>query len=470
MGKRVIVISVPFQRLIRNLLGAPILDSFAKNVDTDIIVISPFSNDKAFQEEFGGSRTHFINWVAPVELKQPTGFFFTISEILRVNGFWRKNRKKGMEAYLVNNKMRFGIDGNDTYFSFPKRVFFTLLSWVGMNENAWKIFLRWIPKSHFECVELDAILLNYGDVTLIQSANWGLQDHMLAWKAKNRHWKKVMIPYTVDQLFANGYLLSDYDVICVQGLNEYEYAKNIHHYPLSKICQLGSAWFSNMAYLKSKHYLRLGKTKLTKKEKKQVLYTGCSSQFFPASSEYKGLNYLLQAIKSGELMDVEVTYRPLGETEERKMEILEKYGTEENLTIEFAQKACFGLAEFDSVSQEMQLVDHIEQLSRADLIVMCFATSIAQDAAFLNIPSVINLVDSTGIVEGRGVHGQINDDGYVRLFEGLPIAHNYEDLISTAKTLLSDSDLAQSQANNTVALWHYPEVDFSKTLATIFQK
>jgi len=314
------------------------------------------------------------------------------------------------------------------------------------------------------------MLSNYYHITLIQSANWGLQDHMLSWKAKKGDWKKVMIPYTVDQLFANGYLLSDYDIICVQGSNEFEYAKDIHHYPLSKICQLGSAWFSNMEYLKSKHYIRLGQTKLTKKEKKQVLYTGCSSQFFPASSEYEGLNYLLKAIKSGELMDVEVTYRPLGETEERKLEILEKYGTEKNLTIEFAQKACFGLAEFDSVSQEMQLVDHIEQLAKADLIMMCFATSIAQDAAFLGIPSVVNLVDSTGTVKRRGVHGQINDEGYVRLFEGIPIAHNYQDLILMAKNLLNNSNLAQSQASNTVSLWHYPDVDFSKTLATIFQK
>ncbi|MHA8057421.1 hypothetical protein [Aquirufa nivalisilvae] len=467
MNQKVIVISVPFQRLIRNLLGAPILGTIQSSVEADIIIVSPFSDDIAFQKEFEGANVSFVNWNPPIKLKQPNGFLFTILEILRVNGFWRKYRKMGMEAYLVNNKMRFGVDGKDTYFSWPKRTFFSLLSWIGTSQKAWITFLNWMPKSYLYCFELDNILAKYDQVTLVQSANWGYQDHMLAWKGRNKNWKKVMIPYTVDQLFANGYLLSDYDVICVQGTNEWEYAQLLHHYPLSKITKLGSAWFTNMGYLKKKYAERLSPNEQVKNSKRQILYTGCSSQFFPASSEYEGLDYLLQAINSGELKNVEVTYRPLGETEARKVEIMEKYWNTNYLKIEFAQKACFGLAEFDSVSQELQLVEHIEQLSNADLIMMCFATSIAQDAAFLGIPSVINLVDNTGIVKGRGVHGQINDQGYVRLFEGLPIAYNYQELISMAKELLNEQELAKSQANYTVSLWHYPEEDFTQRLIEV---
>lgn len=465
MKKNVIIISVPFQRLIRNLLGAPILEVIQNNLNTDIIIVSPFSNNQAFQKEFGNTKTFFLNWKAPVELKQPNGFLFTIVETLRVNGFWRKYKNSGMRAYLANNEMRFGIDGDDVYFSWPKKLLFNFLSLVGMFDKAWLIFLKLIPKPYFKIQELDNILTNYQNITLIQSANWGLQDHMLAWKARKKDWKKIMIPYTIDQLFANGYLLNDFNFVCVQGLNEFNYASFFHKISEKKIIKLGSAWFTNMEFLIKKRSF----SRLEKQSKKYILYTGCSNQFFPSESEYEGLEKILSELKNGLLNDSTVIYRPLGESEERKNEIVKRFGNSENLVIEFAQQACFGLSEFDNQMQEEQLLNHISQISKADIVVMCFATSIAHDASFLGIPSVINLVDNAKVIERRNVHHQIDENGHFRLFEGIPVAHNYNTLFSEISKLISDQEYAKRQVDTTVKNWHFNNQDFKQKLSEILQ-
>jgi hypothetical protein len=289
-----------------------------------------------------------------------------------------------------------------------------------------------------------------------------MQDHMLSWNRGRKNWKSIMIPYTIDQLFANGYLLSNYDYICVQGHNEKLYAKQLHGISNKKIIELGSSWFTNMGnIIKQNGILK------EKSNKKTVLYTGCSNLYFHSESEYQGLEFILKIVESGRMGDLKVIYRPLGESEERKEEIIRRFSSCNNLEIQFAQRTCFGLEDYDSQDQENQLMQHIQQIINADIVVMCFATSIAHDAAYLGVPSVINLVDKSEILERRLIYNQLDNQGHFRLFEGIPVAHDYETLAKTIEILLSNVEESRLQVANTVRRWHYPEHNFADKLKDI---
>ena len=94
--------------------------------------------------------------------------------------------------------------------------FDTVLGMVGMLRGAWKVFDRLVGSSLFRCPALARTATSYHEVILVQSACWGMQDRMLAWVARRHKWRTVLVPYTTDQLFCNGDLVSDFDAILVQ--------------------------------------------------------------------------------------------------------------------------------------------------------------------------------------------------------------------------------------------------------------
>lgn len=337
---RLLILSVPLQRLIRVLLFDGILREFI--IDHDVIIVSPFADDKIFQEEFSTPGLGFLKWEEPKAVPNPTRGFLALSSLLRLQGFWRRYMRQGLDYLAVTSHITFGENGNDTEKTLWRRMLLTGIGLIGVWPKAWRLFDALVGPRIFDFTELRILSKSYDKITLIQSTSWVLQDQMLAWMARSNKWRKVMIPYTTDQVYLNGYLYSDFDVVCVQGPYEKQCAATFHNIPEARIASLGSVWFRHIDEIKqriqNKQSFELGIT-----QRSRIIYAGTSSLYFPRVSEYLGLESLLKAIETGELAGVEVIYRPLGENLEIRTEIVRKFGNVPNLIVQFAQQACYGL-------------------------------------------------------------------------------------------------------------------------------
>jgi len=459
MGKRLVILSVPYQRLIRVLLSDYILNKLCEQAD--VLIISPFALNPTFQKDFNDESIHFLQWTAPEKMKKPLGWLYIVSESLRTLGYWRRHGKKGMEYSLANIYVQLGFDGDDKKISFFKRVIFYMLSIIGVWSGAWRVIDRLIGPSLFNFPALQNFAHDYKQVTLIQSANWGMQDRMLAWMGREERWRTTLIPYTTDQLYCNGYLISDFNAVCVQGTAEDGFARELHNLPSSRIKHLGSVWFRHIEQINKS--LSLVKDS-NKSGIRKILYAGVSNRYFPRSSEYLGLEILLNACSTGELNNVHIIYRPLGETAEIRNEINERYHNTPNLTIQYAQRSCFGLEEFCDGPNSEGLREYIGQLIEVDILVMCLVTSLMLDLASVGIPTVCNMVDPTNVLAKRNTQLFFNKEGRFDIFESVPVIHNQTDLVPAINELLNDKEKATDQVRQVASQWDYPKANFQNIL------
>ncbi|MBV9988003.1 MAG: hypothetical protein JO301_10005 [Chitinophagaceae bacterium] len=302
---------------------------------------------------------------------------------------------------------------------------------------------------------------------MVQSASWGFQDRLLAHAARRHNWETILIPYTTDQLYTNGYLMSDFKAICVQGPLEKDFAERFHSPAADRLIELGSAWFRNIDIIKNELPLLASGAG---NRKRRIIYSGSTSEYFPTASEYKGLDTLLEAINQNTISNAVIVYRPFGHTPELRKAINERYSSIPNLVIEYAQGACYGLSAYASLSEKEELKEYILQIMDADLLVMCLASTLSLDAAYLGVPTIANHVDETGTLVKRHTDLLYEKEGGIRGVPDIPVAHSYEDLITGVQLLLNDRARAQDQCRKTSLQWDYPETDFQETLREIISK
>ena len=457
--KHLVILSIPLQRLIRVLLS-PVLKNALQDY-AKILVVSPFSDNKSFQQEFKSNKVDFFNLTDPKRLTQPFKLLYTFSEILRCHGYWMRFRNQGMRFSFATRFLYLGKNGNDVKPNLLKQFVFTILAVLGMREKSWRFIDGMIGPSIFNVSELSGIANGFEKVTLIQSASWGFQDRLLGWMARKHKWRTVLMPYTTDQLSINGYLISDFDAVCVQGEMEYDYVPKYHKTSANQVMKLGSPW---ARYIEETH-LRVKDKVRAKKKKKTIMYAGVDSAYFPIESEFYGLELLLEAIKTGEIEDTEIVYRPLALTEEKRKRIDFNFSDIENLSIYYSESSCIGMETLDGYENNFkELNKFVEQISECDLLVMALDTSLCIELAFIGIPSIAYYYDPSGVLARRKRFELFFENGRNPFVPEIPVIFDKNRLVPTAKGLLQDSEKARNQAEITAKQWDYKNADFNKIL------
>ena len=121
--EHLIILSIPFVRINRVLLS-PLIKKTLQN-HANLLIVSPFSDDKIFQEEFESNQTEFFMMTHPERFSQPFRALYSVSEILRIHGYWMRYRKNGMEHFVANRFISFGPNGKDIKFSLMKRLIYS---------------------------------------------------------------------------------------------------------------------------------------------------------------------------------------------------------------------------------------------------------------------------------------------------------------------------------------------------------
>jgi hypothetical protein len=451
MSSRVVIISVPLFRIARVTLSPPVLD--ALRAKGDIVIVAPFADEPEFVHSFGGPGIRFVTWRPPT-LKRYERALFAVSEIMRVQGYWRRFRKRGTEYYVRNQVRNLGDNGADTRFSFGRALMFRVISAAGRSARAWRLVDRLMGTRWARLPELVEVARGYGRATLIQSANWGMQDRALATLSRQEGWRSVLVPYTTDQLDVNGYLLNGFDAVCAQGPFERERALHVHGVAPERVRCLGSVWFRHLRYLRD----RVGQQHFVS-DHAVVMYAGVSSLYFPRASELEAVDALAGFLRSS-YPGHRLVYRPVEFDADRRSKIERRYVGHELVSVQWPAASEVGLSEYSAVEQEAALETYVRSLAGCRILVMSTVTSLCIDAALLEKAGIIaSFIDRSDMLRNRHTH----------LFRAswypdLRIVRSIPELLAAVDFLLSHPEQASAEATELVGRWDYPDTRFQATL------
>lgn len=457
--RKLIILSIPFQRLVRSHLSPLVLSAATNNAH--ILIVSPFSDNKEFRDSFCGENIAHINVVKDSSpfLSNKLKLFCTI---LRTHGFWLKNRKY-IPYYWENRHNIFKKDFQVTRISLYKRIFFNNLALIGLIIPKFERVIESIfGKYIYHTKGLQQFVDQFeGGITLIQASSWGDQDQILAFVARKKKWRTVLLPYTTDQLFCNGYLYCEYDAVCVQGEYEASFALNIHKVSDAKVIKAGSAYLRALEAIKPMPRLVDG----LHKQNFTIMYAGLASEFFPVELEIEVLNRLI--FLKYENSNIDIIYRPVSRlfshTDFIKSQLIEK----DFVKFQIPTTTSLGLHNYEHTDSFSDLKVLLGGFCNVDILITSLSTSLSIEAAFLGIPSISYYPLENSSMKRRHVELMLNTDGRIIGFESIPVCISINSLIIEIKEMQADSNYKKEVVESTMRAWDYADADFIGKLEAV---
>lgn len=456
--RTLIVLSIPFLRCARVLLAPPLL--MALRGPVELAVVAPEGSEKLLRPvlEKHGIAAEFITW-RPAASGWIGRILLGISELMRVNGYFFRHRRV-LPHYWKTLSEQLGDEGQDSRKPLSSRVVAWLTGVFGAVPGLWWGMETLAVKatSLGRLSELDRRLESAGYVRLIQCANWGKQDRLLRRWAARLGVRKVLIPYTTDQFWVNGYLPPDYAVVCPQGAFEQKCLTGLQEIGSARIERLGNLWFRYAASLhaESDH----GGTTA-------IVYAGVSEPYFPKSSEIAALEVLHAAKAEGIFGDCRLLYRPYARSDSERDAITERVVHLQGLELQWPQKASSGFEFASTVPFEEDLRDYVSQLAGCAVMVMSHTTTLGMDASFLGSGVVSNFWDPSGAMERRSSPLRFNAEGRFDWWPELPVVHDAATLVEETRRQLLDPAARENVRAGLLREWDFDPPDLPVRLARV---
>ena len=298
-------------------------------------------------------------------------------------------------------------NGEDKILSLPYRIVLDLLSIIGFFRKAWKFFDQIHGRFTYNFQELLHLVDSYDKVILVQASSWGFQDAVLAYQATVRKWRTVLIPYTTDQLFCNGYLYSEFDKVCVQGSLEEKYALDLHKIQPFRIEKLGSAY---IRFIESSTRINQASRQYLSPISKTIMYAGISPQYFPSDLELKALRSLSSFMRNELGRDWKIIYRPVVTSANQYESLLISLYNCKNIEIAPSNASMLGLStKYTDSSAADDVMSLVKCLKEVDLLICSSFTSMVIDAAICGVPSLSYFPLNSRFFERRKYKFQLNE-------------------------------------------------------------
>ena len=114
--KTLVVLSIPFQRLIRSHLSPSVLNTLLSKAD--VLIASPFADNPQFVEKYCGSGLSHVLTLNKMDLNIFLRAMFNISTVFRMRGYWFRNRRK-IPYYWKSRYIRLAESGKDQKLCLP---------------------------------------------------------------------------------------------------------------------------------------------------------------------------------------------------------------------------------------------------------------------------------------------------------------------------------------------------------------
>ena len=391
-----------------------------------------------------------------------------MSEALRKFGYYFRNRKGKMKYYWDTTIDPLGPGGNKSLMrSRISRFIRFLLGFFGSFKYTWRVldflFGPWL----FNVKKIREETINYRHVVIIQTANWGYQERFLGYFARKNSYRTILVPYTTDQTTINGYMISDYDMICAQGPVETHFLKHYHGVPDDNISNLGMLWLRNYELLLDAHNT---KSALNNNSLRKILYAGLTPDTFPRESEFLAVDKILEMISKGTIPRATLVYRPVGLNRKEHYLVEQKYKNNDLIEIQLPQISMIGIKEKHNGTVASEVESYIEQISEIDLMVMSATTTMAFEMWYKRVPCIANFTDPTGTLSRRGfTTSYIDDDAFLNSAKGMLISFTLEEMITHICTSLKYPQNTENIALSALYEWDYGNKDYVKDFIDIIE-
>jgi hypothetical protein len=444
MENTTIVLSIPFARVGRLLLNPGFLGTI-DDQGYSLIVVSPFYNNPSFRKMFSARVTHLPPPIYP-PFNSVKGKIGALAEKLRTYGYFAANRQNGLAYYYETIGLIPGFDlHGDTYGNLFLRFLNLILAHVGRHAWIWRALEKLaFPGDPYPM--LTKTLNGYpSEIIILQMASWGEQDRLIGSYSRHFKCKSMFIPYTTDQLWVNGFLLDNYDVVFTQGPFEHQCLRTLHRWSAPMV-ELGSFWFR-----------LLKRTSASKSSPSTILYAGVSGEYFPKESEFLAIEHLHYLVNASGT-SCRLVYRPFV-TGHKEQQLIDRFLESRNwLEVQHPQSMNTGLDSFDAENSERQLEEYVEQLSNVKLLVMSHTTSLGLDAAVLGSCVICNFWDPSGTMTERKSELRFDASGQLAWAPGFPIARTKEELTHHVSEFLNNPTAEKSMQETALAMWDYPDI------------
>lgn len=458
-SKNIVLLSIPFQRLIRSHLSS-ILIRPLRDV-ADVVVVTPFGDNSAFLAELNKLGLEKVLIQPPGSSTFVSRTLFNVVANMRLRGFWFKHRKK-IPYYWAIRHLKAAPDVRPKRFGGFYKIALDVLAIVGQFEKLWIFFDSFVGRWTYNCKELEAITKSYRNVVLVQASSWGYQDAALAWYARKRKWGSILIPYTTDQLYCNGFLFLKYDYVCVQGSAEFFWAKNLFKIPERRIKKIGSTYLKVISEMIESTKANASATR------KRLLYAGLSSAYFPFDVELKLVSALSRHLSEFYGVNWEIVYRPVVQSEYELEKVKRSLDGLANVVIEFPSATAIGLSTYTETNKDRDLQNLITTLRSVEVLITSLTTSLSIEAALLNVPTIAFYPEDDEMLIKRFTHLQLDSDGYFPGLVGVPVAMNEKQLFATINRLVKDDKARDEVSMCLLRQWDFPrQVNDSMLRSTI---
>lgn len=466
MKRTLVIVSVPFARNSRHLLSSRLFQRLRAR--HEVLVVSPFGDDPGFRKEFGGENVAFFTFT-PRHLSDNAALkkVYGVSELLRFAGFYFRVRGRGLGYYWRSFTRLSAVGGEMRAHSRAKRLALQALGVAGA-PWAWKSVDAVFGRLVYRTRELEELVGRYDRAMLVQTASFGEQERFLAFCAGKMGLRRILLPYTTDQLSINGYLLSKFDRVLSQGPRETRFARELQGLPEERIDPLGCVWFRNIDEVRTA--LAAARGGAPRPRERVILYAGANPRYFPLSSELAAVDALVAELRAGRIGDARLVYRPIAEDQEELARVAARYADEPLVEMQIPQLSCYGMSEYTRGSVRAELREYVAQLEEADVFVMSLQTTMALDAYYMGRPVISNCADPTGTLAGRGTFEVIEQDLGGVNEAGMPTARTIPELLEHIRRALADPASHAATMLQVVAEWDYGTGDYVERFLGIVEE
>ena len=458
-NNNLVILSLPFQRLIRSHMSPFVLDILS--TDSDVLIVTPFANDSGFVERYGRSNIQMM--LPPSEEKLSWFFrkFLVLSSIFRVQGYWYR-WKKVLPYFWANRHIQFGENGEDKKLSFGHRLLIDILSPLGYSSKTWRMFDFLHGRHTYRYPELFEVTTNYQKVVFIQAASWGFQDAVMGYWSRTKKWRSILLPYTTDQLLCNGWLYCNFNKVCVQGACENLWANSLYFIPESNIIKLGSIYFR---VLRNSLQFLSNFLNLKEKENLVIFYAGVDSVYFPIEEEIQTIMALESMLSQKIKKDVSIIYRPVSLNTDN-LKYFDKIKLINNITLQDVSSSSIGLNKYIDENVEHKIQELIYSLNQADIFIMSIFTSLALEAAVVGLPVISYFPLDNKILKNRKSNLLFVNELYNGL-NNVPKAQSLEELFTLVSKVIDENDFVDNIISSIMSDWDYQTIDFENTFSSI---
>ena len=449
------ILSLPFQRLIRSLLSPSLVSFFSRRAD--IIIVSPFAGISGFNRLHSSLQIQHLRAPSERKLAPVVKWLHRVSTVLRIRGYWFRERKT-LRYYWANRHFQARKDGHLKKIPAMLRPGLDLLSWAGGWCGAWRCLEFFYGRKAFQMSGLERIAQQYRRVILVQAASWGFQDAALGWLGRKHRWFSVLFPYSMDQLFCNGHLLNDFHLVCAQGKHEIRWARQFHQIPSARILSLGSFYLRELSLRKKSFHIKLGPI-----SPQYLLYAGIAPQYFPRDLELAAVNYLAEVVLYHLGIGWQLSYRPVC-VSSREISILSrslKY--RDRVRLQFPGPSSIGLRKYRDSDVQREVNALIQGLRQVRIMVTSLTTSLSLEAAQMGIPSVAYFPSSPEL-DIRKTRLLLDERNRPVGLESVPVATSFSDLGNMVLRLARRSRERDRIARATRELWYAAKDNFAQVL------